>query len=65
MKQKDIEALSIQELKEKIQEEQANVRKMSLNHKISPVENPMTIRHARKLVARLNTELTKKSKASK
>jgi large subunit ribosomal protein L29 len=65
MKQKDIEALSIQELKEKLQDEKGNLSKMRLNHKISPVENPMTIRNARKLVARLSTELTKKSKASK
>lgn len=65
MKQKDIEALSIQELKEKLQDEKGSLEKMRLNHKISPVENPMTIRNARKLVARLSTELTKKSKASK
>jgi len=62
MKQKDIEALSIQELKEKLNDEQSNLRKLRLNHKISPVENPMTIRNARKLVARLSTELTKKNK---
>lgn len=65
MKQKDIEALSIQELKEKLADEKSNLQKMRLNHKISPVENPMTIRSARKLVARLSTEITKKSKASK
>jgi large subunit ribosomal protein L29 len=63
MKQKDIQALSLQELKEKIQEEKANLTKLSIGHQISPVENPMTIRTARKLVARLSTELTKKSNA--
>ena len=65
MKQKDIEALSLQELKEKIQEEKASLTKMNIGHQISPVENPMTIRTSRKLVARLSTELTKKSKVSK
>ena len=65
MKQKDIQALSAKELKEKIQEEKANLSKMSIGHQISPVENPMTIRTVRKLVARLSTELTKKSKAAK
>jgi large subunit ribosomal protein L29 len=50
-------------LKEKIQEEKANLTKLSIGHQISPVENPMTIRTARKLVARLSTELTKKSNA--
>ena len=65
MKQKDIEALSASELKEKLYEEKAGLNKAKLNHKISPVENPMTIRNARKLVARLSTELTKKNKVSK
>ena len=65
MKQKDIEALSLQELKEKIQEEKASLTKMNIGHQISPVENPITIRTSRKLVARLSTELNKKSNASK
>lgn len=65
MIQKDIEALSVQELKDKLHEEKAGLKKQRLNHKISPVENPMKIREARKLVARLSTELTKKNKASK
>jgi large subunit ribosomal protein L29 len=65
MKQKDIEALSIQELKDKLHEEKGSLKKALLNHKISPVENPMKIREARKLVARLSTEFTKKNKASK
>ena len=65
MIQKDIEALSIQELKDKLHEEKATLVKARLNHKISPVENPMKIREARKLVARLSTEFTKKNKASK
>lgn len=63
MKQKDISALSVQELKDKLKEEKGSIEKMRLNHKISPVENPMKIREARKLIARLSTELTKKSKA--
>lgn len=65
MKQKDIESLSVTELKEKIQEEKANLGKVSLGHHISPIENPMNIRSARKTIARLSTELTKKEKASK
>lgn len=62
MKQKDIEALSLIELQEKVQEEKATLNKMRMAHKITAVENPMTLRNTRKLVARLSTELTKKSK---
>ena len=64
MKQKDIQALSAKELKEKIQEEKAGLTKMSIGHQISPAENPMKIRSTRKLIARLSTELTKKSKTA-
>ena len=35
---------------------------MKLNHNISPIENPLTIRHARKLIARMTTEATKVKK---
>ena len=65
MENKDIIALSAQELKEKIKEEKAGLNKLTMNHAISPIENPITIRSTRKLIARLSTELTKKEKASK
>ncbi len=65
MENKDIIALSAQELKDKIKEEKAGLNKLTMNHAISPIENPITIRSARKLIARLSTELTKKEKASK
>jgi len=64
MKQKDIEALTLVELKEKVQEEKATLNKMKMGHKTAAVENPMTLRTTRKLVARLSTELTKKRNAS-
>jgi large subunit ribosomal protein L29 len=65
MENKDIIALSVQELKDKIKEEKAGYNKLSMNHAISPIENPMKILTTRKLIARLSTELTKKEKASK
>ncbi len=65
MENKDIIALSVQELRDRIKEEKANLNKMKLNHTVSPIENPMKIREARKLIARLSTELTKKANASK
>jgi len=64
MKTKDISALSDQELIEKIKEEQAGLNKMTLNHAISPVENPAVIRVNRRNIARL-TVLNKRNKASK
>jgi large subunit ribosomal protein L29 len=65
MKNKDISALSTQELTEKIKEEKAGLNKMTLNHAISPVENPATIRVNRRNVARMLTVLNQRNKASK
>ena len=65
MKQKDIEALSLKELQEKVYEEKTTLNKIKMGHKTAAIENPMTLRNARKLVARLSTEITKKGKATK
>jgi large subunit ribosomal protein L29 len=65
MENKDITSLTDQELTEKVKEQKESLNKMKLNHKISPVENPMTIRSNRKLVAKLLTEAAKRKKASK
>lgn len=60
MKNTEIKVLTPTELKEKIGSEQDNLRKIRFAHQISSIENPMKIREARKLVARLKTELTAK-----
>lgn len=65
MKNAEIIALSDQELVDKIKEGKEAMSKMKINHNVSPVENPMTIRSARKTVARLQTEATKRKKAVK
>jgi large subunit ribosomal protein L29 len=61
MENKEIANLSINDLKAKIKEEKALLNKLKINHAVSPIENPMKIRTSRKLIARLTTELTKKS----
>jgi large subunit ribosomal protein L29 len=61
MENKEISNLSINDLKAKIKEEKALLNKLSINHAVSPIENPMKVRTSRKLIARLSTELTKKS----
>lgn len=65
MKNTDIVALSTAELQSLLKEEQGALNKLSLNHSISPLENPIKIRDSRKTVARVSTELTKRNKASK
>jgi len=60
MKNTDIRALSVNELKEKIVSETEALRKVKFAHQVSAVENPMKIKENKKLIARLKTELTVK-----
>lgn len=57
MKIAELKQLSTQELQEKLATSEQNLVKMKLNHAISPLDNPMQIKAARKDIARINTEL--------
>ena len=60
MKNSEIKALSVAELKEKISSETEALRKLKFAHQVSAIENPMRINSTRKLIAKLNTELKAK-----
>ena len=60
MKNSEIRGLSADELANKLSVEKENYQKLKFAHAITPIENPMKIRHARKLIARLETELKAK-----
>lgn len=60
MKQAEIKNLSAEELQSKLAELKAEYQKLTLAHKISPIENPIQIRDLRRTIARINTELTNK-----
>jgi large subunit ribosomal protein L29 len=64
MKNTDIRELSDKELKERIGDERAAMDKMTLNHSISPVENPNKIRENKRLIARLLTEQRRRQLAN-
>ena len=57
MKTSEIKELTVKELEERIENEQSFLSKMRLNHAISPLDNPMKMRDARRNIARLKTEL--------
>ena len=63
MKQSEINAMSEDELQERVDSESANLSKLKFAHAVSPIENPVRIRHARRLVARLKTALRAKELA--
>lgn len=60
MKNAEIKNLSTDDVQAKLAEAKAQLSKMKLAHKISPLENPIQIRDLRKTIARLNTQLTNK-----
>lgn len=57
MKYTEIKELTDKELVDKMAEEKQALVKLKINHTVSPLENPMKIRVARKKIARFQTEL--------
>jgi len=64
MKNKDIISLTDQELMERVKEAKSALNKQTLNHTISPVENPAIIRNNRRTVAKMLTELSKRKNSA-
>ncbi len=60
MKQSEIKELSVEELKEKMAQFKKQHADLKIAHSVTPLENPLQIRKARRNVAQLATELTKR-----
>ena len=63
MKNSEIKGLSLDELKGKLAAEKEGLAKLKFAHAITPIENPMRIKEAKKLVARISTEIRAKELA--
>jgi large subunit ribosomal protein L29 len=61
MKQSEIKNLSAAELQEKLNQTKRAYSDLKMAHAISPIENPLQIRSVRRTVARLATELSKRT----
>ena len=57
MKIKEVNELETKELVEKLENAQAALDTMKLNHTVSPLENPSQIKAARRDIARMKTVL--------
>ena len=57
MKTREIKELTTAEIQDRLVAEKENLTKMTLNHAISPLDNPALIRETRRTIARLATEL--------
>jgi len=60
MKQSEIINLSTAELQEKLGETKKSYTDLKMAHAISPLENPIQLKHLRRSVARMATELSKR-----
>jgi large subunit ribosomal protein L29 len=58
---KSLKDLNEQDLKARITEDKIRLKKLEFAHAISPLENPLSIRGLRKDIARLQTELKKRT----
>ena len=57
MKTAEIKELTNAEIEERLATEKESLQRRKINHSISPLENPMQIKVARRNIARLATEL--------
>ena len=60
MKTAEIRELTVAEIAERIETEKANLLRAKLKHAVSPVENPTTLKKARRDIARMMTILAQK-----
>ncbi len=65
MKNSEIIELATNDLKDRIATEKVALNKMVMNHTITPLENPMKIKMARRTIARMMTELRKRELTEK
>ncbi|KGF17006.1 50S ribosomal protein L29 [Prevotella sp. S7-1-8] len=57
MKIEEIKQLADKDLREKLEQTEAALNNMKLNHQVTPLENPMQIKAVRRDVARMKTVL--------
>ena len=61
MKSAEIKDMSVQDLQERIATEKANLAQLTVQHAVSPVENPSIIKKSRRDIARMLTILRQKN----
>lgn len=65
MKNSEIVELTTEGLTAKLAEEKAALNKLKFAHAVSAIENPNVLKAARKNIARIATEITKRKNAAK
>ena len=65
MKNSEIVELSTEDLTARLVEEKAALNKLKFAHAVSAIENPNVIKAARRTIARISTEIYKRTNAEK
>ncbi|MBE8721781.1 MULTISPECIES: 50S ribosomal protein L29 [Sphingobacterium] len=65
MKNSEIVELSKEDLAARLVEEKTALNKLKFAHAVSAIENPNVLKAARKSIARISTEITKRKNAEK
>ena len=65
MNNSEIVELTTEDLTGKLAEEKAALNKLKFAHAVSAIENPNVLKAARKNIARISTEVTKRKNAAK
>ncbi|RMF55184.1 MAG: 50S ribosomal protein L29 [Bacteroidetes bacterium] len=63
MKAKEIRTLSVEEIRERIREEEEQLSQLRFQHAIAELPNPALLRQKRRLLARLKTILHEREAA--
>lgn len=61
MKQSIVNDLTTEEIRDKVKEERSSYVKLKMAHSVSPLDNPLKLKASRRLIARMETELKKRS----
>ena len=61
MKQSLVNDLTTDEIRDKVKEERASYVKMKMAHAVSPLDNALKLKTSRRAIARMETELKKRS----
>lgn len=65
MKNSEIIEMTTAELIERVATEKSALNKLTMNHTVTPMENPMLISAARRTIARMMTEVRKRQLTEK
>ena len=65
MKISEIKEMSTGDLVERVNAEMVNYNQVVLNHSISPLDNPVQIKHLRRTIARMKSELRQRELTNK